>query len=86
MGSDFSLEEFENKLKASNTKLPSDIENNPEEPIMVVLTDGGLVHWAGQPKKPTANEWREWSQPGYQIITMSIKQFREASFKWIYDK
>lgn len=57
-----------------------------DEPIMVVLTGDNLVHWAGQPKKPTAAEWREWSQPGYQVITMTIKQFRQASFKWIYDK
>lgn len=86
MGNEFSLEGFEKKLADNHTPLPSSIENNPEEPIMVVLTNDNFIHWAGQPKKPTAAEWREWSQPGYQVITMTIKQFRQASFKWIYDK
>lgn len=57
-----------------------------DEPIMVVLDTDGYVHLAGQPRKPTAVECREWFQPGWQIITMPIKQFREANFKWIYDK
>lgn len=86
MASKSKVQEIEEAMKAQNTELPANIENNPDEPIMVVLTDSGLVHWAGQPKKPTANDSREWFQPGWQVITMSIKQFREANFKWIYDK
>lgn len=57
-----------------------------DEPVMVVLDDVGYVVLAGQPRKPTAKECREWFQPGWQVITMSIKLFREANFKWIYDK
>lgn len=82
---DVTLEQIEKSYAAKNTSLPTGIENNPDEPIMVVLSQG-LVYWAGQPRKPTAAEWKEWSQPGFQVITMSIKHFRESNFNWIYDK
>lgn len=80
------VEDVEKRIKDQHTELPNNIEYNPEEPIMVVLRDDALVYWAGIPKKPTAQESREWFQPGWQVITMPIKQFREANFKWIYDK
>ena len=80
------LDRIEKAYAAKNTRLPPDIENNPDEPIMVVLSGGGRVYWAGQPRKPTTAEWKEWCQPGFQVITMSIKHFRESNFKWIYDK
>lgn len=86
MASKSILQEVEEAMKSQNTELPANIENNPDEPIMVVLREDGRVYWAGQPKKPTANECREWFLPGWQVLTMSIKQFREANFKWIYDK
>jgi len=80
------LEQIEKAYAAKNTKLPSGIENNPDEPIMVVFSNGGTVYWAGQPRKPTAAECKEWFQPGFQVITMTIKHFRESNFKWIYDE
>ena len=63
-------------------------ENNQDDdrPVMVVLTNDNLVCWAGEPRKPTAKEWREWMQPGWQVITMPIKDYRAADFKWMYDK
>lgn len=60
--------------------------DNENKPIMFVLNPEGLVHWAGQPRKMTAAECREWLQPGWHIETVPFKQFKEAGFKWIYDK
>lgn len=72
------------KTELNNLAAISDLAD--DKPIMVVLDFDGYVHLAGQPRKPTAKECREWFQPGWQVITMPIKQFREADFKWIYDK
>jgi len=60
--------------------------DNDERPIMVVFDSEGFVYLAGQPRNPTAKEWREWSQPGWKVINMSFKEYKAANYKWIYDK
>lgn len=60
--------------------------NKDDEPIMVVLNADGLVVFAGQPRKPTAAEWREWSQPSWNVTTIKFKEYKDAKFTWVFDK
>ncbi len=62
-----------------------DQDQNDIEPIMVVLNPDGRVVLAGQPRKLTAAECREYLQPGWNVSIMPFKDYKEAGFEWIYD-
>jgi hypothetical protein len=61
-------------------------EDWSEKPIMFVLNSDGKVAWAGQPRKLTAAECREWLQPGYHMEVVPFKTFKAAGFEWVYGK
>lgn len=60
--------------------------NKDEELIMVVFNPDNQVVLAGRPRKLTAQECRDYMQPGWEVKTMAFKKYKDANYKWIYDK
>jgi hypothetical protein len=61
-------------------------DDKDNEQIMVVTNPDGMVVLAGQPRKLTASECREYLKPGWNVTVMTFKDYKEANFEWAYDK
>lgn len=56
-----------------------------KEPVLIVTTKKGLLVQAGEPKTFSKKTLSEYAKEGYQIKTITIKQFRAKKWKWHWE-
>lgn len=65
-------------MTAHNTK--------DDELIMVVVNPIDQIVLAGKPRKLTAQECRDYMNPGWSVSTMKFSEYKELNKKWVFEK
>ena len=56
-----------------------------DELIMVVTNSDDKIVWAGKPRKLTAEECRDYMQPGWGIVTIKFSEYKQLNKKWAFE-
>lgn len=59
--------------------------NEDNAPVLVVTNKKGRLIHAGDPKTFNKKTLSEYAKEGYQIKTITIKQFRSKQWKWPWE-
>lgn len=60
--------------------------DDEKEPVLVVLNKSRKLVHAGQPSTFNKKQLGEYAKEGHQIKTITIKKFREAKYKWHWER
>lgn len=61
------------------------MSSKDELPIMVITDPEGYLVLAGEPRKLTAQECRDYMAPGWQVRTMKFKEYEALNLKFRSD-
>ncbi len=63
------------------------VQNNDkgDELIMVVVNPDDRIILAGQPRKLTAQECRDYMKPGWSVTTMKFSEYQQLNKKWVFE-
>lgn len=60
--------------------------SDEKAPVLVVINKSRKLVHAGEPDSFNKKLLADYAQEGYQIKTITIKKFRETSWKWHWEK